>query len=61
MYDDVGRGSECEHKYGKLWGGVQILGRREKILGEEFRYWGRSWDRCQLRKNGLTRMAKLEV
>ena len=31
MYDDVGRGSECEQNYGKLWGGVQILGRMGKM------------------------------
>ena len=34
MCDYVRRGSECEPKYGKLWEGVQILGR----MGKGFRY-----------------------
>jgi hypothetical protein len=39
--------------------GVNVSKNMESC-GEEFRYW-EEWERCQLRRNGWTRMAKLEV
>ena len=43
MCDYVRRGSECEPKYGKLWEGVQILGRRGEMPIEKEWMDGQEW------------------